>query len=379
MEGRKRVGIGMLGAGWMGRAHTNAYKTAQYMFWPESRWTIDLVGIGGIDEKEGKEAAERYGYAHGYAGYEKLISDSDIDIFDNVAPDTVHVIPTIAAAGAGKNVVCEKPIALNSRDAKAMLDAAESAAVKHMSGFCYRFIPAVRLAYELIRNCVLGKVYHFSGTYYQDQGSFEDTPIEKVWYIMGSGVDQGIATHMIDMARFLVGEIGTVFGQSKTYNTRRPSKSGMVDVDAVEGFFSLFEFISGPTGVIQTLGVANGKQSEFSFEIFGSKGSMRWDMADPNILYVYLSDTVNPKVLGWTRVCVTEANHPFMDIWWPKGHVLGWEHGHINMLAHFVDCVANDKDIAPLGGTFEDGYKVAVIIDAIHQSSLEGRKVLIEY
>ena len=102
-------------------------------------------------------------------------------------------------------------------------------------------------------------------------------------------------------------------------------------------------------------------------------------MADPNNLYVYLAATAHPKVVGWTKVCATEPNHPFMDIWWPRGHVLGWEHGHINMIAHFLDCVAEDKDVAPYGGTFEDGYKVAVIIDAVHRSSKSGRKIEIVY
>ena len=375
MEKRKKVGIGMLGAGWMGRAHTNGYKTAQYMYWPLSNWTIDLVGIGGIDEKEGKEAAERFGYTHGYAGYEELIVNPYVDIFDNVAPDHMHVAPTIAAAQSGLNVVCEKPIATNRYDAKAMFDAVKKAGVKHICGFSYRFMPAVRLAYELIQSNSIGKIYHFAGTYYQDQGSSEDTPVENIWYILGSGVDQGIATHLLDMSRFLIGEIKAVSGMNKTYNTKRNSKNGTVGVNAIEGFFSLFEFENGCTGMIQTLGVANGKQSEFSYEIFGSKGSLRWDMADPNILYVYLSDTVNPKVLGWTKVNVTESNHPFMNVWWPKGHVLGWEHGHINMLAHFVDCVANNKPVAPLGGTFEDGYKVAVIIDTINESAAAGRKL----
>lgn len=376
---RKTIGIGMLGAGWMGCVHTNGYKTAQYMFWPESKWNVELVGIGGIDEAEGRAAAERFGYENGYSGYKELIANPKVTIFDNVTPDHVHMEPTIGAAKAGKHCICEKPLAVKKEDAKAMMEAAKKNGVKNLCCFSYRFMPAVRLAYELIKEGTLGKIYHFAGTYYQDQGSFVETPIEKIWYIMGSGVDQGIASHMIDMSRFLVSEIKSVVGIRKTYNTRRNSKNGIVDVDATEGFFTLLEFEDGATGVMQSLGVANGKQSEFSFEIFGSKGSLRWNMEDPNLLYVYLAKTVHPKVLGWTKVCCTEANHPFMNIWWPKGHVLGWEHGHINMLAHFLDCVAEDKPVEPLGATFEDGYKVAVIIDAIHRSAVEGKKVFIEY
>ena len=173
------------------------------------------------------------------------------------------------------------------------------------------------------------------------------------------------------MSRFLIGEIETVSGISKTYNRNRESRNGIIDVTADEGFFALMDFANDATGVIQSLGVANGKRSQFSFEIYGSKGSVMWDVQEPNYLYVYLSDTVNPKVTGFTKICVTEPNHPFMDIWWPKGHVLGWEHGHINMLAHFLDCVANDKPVSPLGATFEDGYRACVICDTINESSRE--------
>lgn len=376
---RKRVGIGMLGAGWMGRVHSNGYKTAQYMFWPKSNWMIDLVGVGGIDIEEGQNFAARFGYKYGCAGYKELIEDQQIDIFDNVTPDRHHVEPTIAAARAGKNVICEKPMAVGKKDAKRMLDAVNQAGVKNLCCFSYRFMPAVRLAYELIKSGALGTIYHFGGKYYQDQGSKPETPVEDVWYIIGSGVAHGIASHMLDMSRFLVGEITSVMGMNKTYVKERPSQKGKVKVDATEGFFALLEYENGCTGVMQSLGVGHGKQSEFYFEIFGSKGSLCWNMDDPNILHVYLAETANEKVKGYTKVCATEPNHPFMDIWWPRGHVLGWEHGHINMIAHFVDCVANDKDVVPYGGTFEDGYKVAVLIDTINESAAKGKKLPVVY
>ena len=372
---RKKLGVGLLGAGWMAKVHANGYKTAQYMFHLKNNWDVEVLGACGVNEAESKAFAERFGLPRYYADYREMLQDPDIHIFDNDAPDPVHCQPAIDAAKAGRHVVCEKPLALNAKDSRAMLDAAEAAGVKHLCCFSYRFMPAIRLAYEMIRQGALGKIYHFAGTYYQDQGSFEETPVENVWYIMGSGVDQGIATHLIDMSRFLVGEIATVSGLKKTYNTTRGSKNGPVVVDATEGFFTMLEFENGATGMMQNLGVANGKQSEFSIEIFGSKGSLRWDMADPNILLVYQPQTLTPKIRGWVKVNCTEPDHPFMDIWWPKGHVLGWEHGNVNMLAHFLDCIAEDKPVAPLGGTFRDGYEVEAIIETIHQSSREGRKL----
>ena len=376
---RKKFGIGMLGCGWMGRVHSNGYKTARYIFWPKSRWDAELVATCGIDLAESKAFAERFQFKKSYADYEEMLKDPEVTIFDNVAPDPIHVAPTIAAAKAGKHLVCEKPLAVKASDAKAMYDAAESAGVKHLCCFSYRFMPAVRLAYQLIHGGELGKIYHFAGTYYQDQGSFEETPLEQVWYAAGSGVEQGITTHLVDMSRFLLGDIATVQGMSKTYNTTRNSAKGPVDVKATEGFFTMLEYERGCTGMMQSLGVANGKQSEFSFEIFGSKGSLRWDMADPNILYVYLTNSAMPGVRGWTKINATEPDHPFMDVWWPKGHVLGWEHGNINMLAHFLDCVAEDREISPLGATFKEGWEVASIIETIHQSAHEGKKLPISF
>jgi predicted dehydrogenase len=379
----QKIGIGMLGTGWMCRAHNNGYKTAQYMFWPQSAWQPELITIGGSSVKKGQEAAERFGYRNGVAGFAAMLNDPDIDVFDNVAPDQLHVEPTIAAALAGKHVICEKPLAVGQIDARRMLVAVEKAGVKSLCCFNYRFLPAVRLAYELIRSGSLGKLYHFSGKYFQDHGCLEETPAEKVWYVngngMGDGVSQGIGSHLIDMARFLIGEIVTVHGQSQVYNKVRQSDKGPIDVTVDEGFFAMLRFTSGATGMLQSLGVASGRRSEFSFEIFGSKGSIAWDVQEPNFLHVYLSEAVNAKVVGFTKVCVTEPNHPFMDIWWPKGHTLGWEHGHVNMIAHFLDCVVSDQSVAPLGATFEDGYRVAVIIDEISESAKSGHIRTINY
>ncbi len=374
---RKTIHIGMLGAGWMGKTHTHAYHSMNYMKYPSS-WRAELTAIASSSPEKSAAAAERFGYARPAADWRALVADPEIDVFDNVAPDGMHVEPTIAAMRAGKHVVCEKPIGVTQEEVRRMADTARETGVHNLCCFSYRFVPAVRLAYELIQAGALGHIYHFAGTYYQDQGSFPETPVEKVWYVLGSGIDQGIGTHLIDMSRFLVGEIATVCGMAKTYVTRRDSKAGPVDVNATEGFFTMLEFEGGATGMMQCLGVANGKQSEFSIEIFGSKGSFRWDMADLNNLYVHLSETTNPKVTGWTKVCATEPNHPFVDVWWPRGHLIGWDCGAANMLAHFLDCVASGESVAPLGGTFEDALRTMEVIDAAHRSWREGRRLAVE-
>lgn len=363
----KTLGVGMLGTGWMGRVHTHAYKTAQYMF--SDQVQTRLVAIGGSSLEKGRAAAERFGYEEGACGYEAITANPEVDVFNNAAPDNIHMEPTIAAARAGKHVVCEKPLAVRPEDALKMLQAVNNAGVKHLCCFNYRFFPAVRLAYDLITQGALGKLYHFNGVYLQDHGSAEDTPAENVWYVGGSGIAQGIGSHLIDMARFLMGEVNTVHGMIKTHNKIRQSARGPIAIRVDESLGALFAFKSGATGVLHSSGVASGRQSRFAIEISGSKGSLSWNVEEPNDLNVYLRQSAHPTVVGWTKICVTEPNHPFMDIWWPRGHILGWEHAHINMLAHFLNCVADDLPVAPLAATFEDGWRVARIIEQIFESS----------
>lgn len=373
---KKQIGIGLIGCGWMGKAHANAYKTMRYMDWVNAGYEPVLQTVGGKDEAEGADAAARFGFAHACGGWEKVVTDPGVQVVDNVTPDPLHVEPSIAAAKNGKHIVCEKPLAVTAADAKRMLDAVNEAGVKHLCGFCYRFFPAVLLAKQLISEGKIGKLYHFAGKYYQDQGSREETPAEDIWYINWSGVGQGIASHLIDMSRFLVGEVKAVQGMLSTYNKVRGSKNGPIPVSADEGFFALAEFENGASGVYESLGVANGKRNQFSWELYGSKGSMYWDVADPNYLYVYFDGGLEKRARGFTKVSVTEPLHPTMRMWWPQGHLLGWEHGHINMLHHFLDCVANDQPVSPLGGTFADGYRVAVILEAAAESAKAGRRVL---
>lgn len=278
---KKQIGIGQIGCGWMGRAHANSYRTMRYMGWYEHNFEPVLRIIGGKDQAEGDDAALRFGFERSCGGWEKVVTDPQVDVVDNVTPDPLHVEPSIAAAKNGKHIICEKPLAVTAADAKRMLDAVQQAGVKHLCGFCYRFFPAVRLAHDLIQEGRIGKIYHFSGKYFQDQGSREETPAEDVWYIGWSGVGQGITSHMIDMSRFLVGDLASVQGMQSTYNKVRPSKrGGTVDVSADEGFFAMVEFQNGASGLYESLGVANGKRNQFSWEIYGSKGSMMWDVAE---------------------------------------------------------------------------------------------------
>lgn len=377
---RTKVGIGLFGRGFMGKAHTNAYKKIDYLF--ESNYSPGLAAISASTIENAKSAADRYGYKKFYTGWEDMIADPTVQVFDNVSVDKLHEEPCIAAAAAGKAIICEKPLTSGRESAKRMLDAVNKAGVKNAVCFNYRFIAAVRLAYELIQKGAIGEVVHFYGRYHQQYGLPLDAPMEDVWYQNMTGNAQGLASHLIDQSRFLVGEIATIMGDIRSYPDKRPSTLAggiLKEVKFDDGMRAIIDFKNGATGTIENLSVASGRHNQLYWEIYGTKGTLIFDLENPTYLKVQTRDSIYPEVNGFTDVSVTQPGHPFTDIWWPAGHNTGWEHGHINLIAHFLDCVVNDKDFAPYGATFEDGYKVAVILETLAESSRLGKRVEIEY
>ncbi len=376
----RRVGVGVLGYGFMGKVHSNAYLKIPYSFPSPAAWPV-LVAMGGRDRARVADVASRFGYRGFYTDWKRMVADPDIEIFDNCTPDDRHAAPSIAAAKAGKHVVCEKPLAMTVKDAAAMAEAVQKAGVKAMCCFNYRFIPAVRLAKELIDRGALGKIYHFRGCYLQEPGHDPAAPLEDCWYTTGtrSGILLGIGSHIIDMSRFLIGEIVSVSGLLRTWNTTRLNRAGQAEaVTADEGNLALVEFANGATGTLESSGVATGRKNQHTWEINGSRASLVWDLEDPNHLLVY-SDDALPEVRGFAAVSVTDARHPLQTIYLPTGHNAGWEYGHLHALHHFVDCVVNDKAVAPYGATFEDGYRCQVIMNAIARSSRTGRRINLTY
>ncbi len=388
-EYSRRLGIGIVGAGFMCKSHSNAFSTMKYMY-PGEGYVPDLVAVGATTADRAAAAAVRYGYRKSCAGWADIVSDPEVDIVDICLSDALHTRVCLDAIGAGKHVICEKPLALNPEDALEMYLAAEKAKVRHMTGFNYRFVPAVRFAHELIASGAIGTPYRFSGSYSQDPGAAPSTPAEKVWYATGpksSGVAKGIGSHLIDMARFLMGEIVSVDGRLTTYNRSRPSASGLLAVSQDEAMSALVDFEGGADGILSASAVAAGRKNRIFWEINGTGGSLWFDMEDINFLNVCLiespdaPDAPMSPVAGFTRVDVTQADrrHPFADHWWPRGHGIGWEHAHVNELAHFLSCVASGAPVEPLGASFRDGYRAAAVIEAVARSSASGRRVDMEY
>jgi len=288
-----------------------------------------LVAIAGRNEDAVAEAARRYGYERWTTDWHDIVTDERIGLFDNGGPNSLHAEPTIAAAEAGKHVLCEKPLGRTADESHEVWRRVAATGVKHLCGFNYRFVPAVRLD--------------------PDQA--------------GSGALGDLGTHVIDLARYLVGEFSSVAGIVKTFVSGR-----RVD-DAIE---AAVEFESGAVGTIESTRLALGRRNAFQWEINGSRGSLCFDMERMNELQVFLEG--EDRTRGFRTVLVTEANHPFMDFWWPPGHIIGWGETFVHEVHHLLRSIADGSDVAPHGATFEDGYRASEIGEAIVRSSAGGRR-----
>ncbi len=361
------IGIGMLGYAFMGKAHVNAYRTLSYMAWPPPL-RPELVAVAGRDERAVAEAARRYGFASAVRDWRELVSDPRVELFDNSGPNALHGEPTIAAAQAGKHVICEKPLGRDADESYEIWQQVASTGVKHMCAFNYRFVPAIRLARELIAAGELGEIRHFRARYLQSWGTDERL---LTWRFereqAGSGALGDLGAHIVDLARYLVGEPAAVTGSARTFVTERSGYA--VDVD--DAFQATVAFASGATGTFEASRLCPGRLNHLALEINGSAGSIAFDLERLNELQISSLRSAQP---GFQRVLVTEPEHPFMSFWWPPGHIIGYEHTFVHELHHLLGAIAGSNEVAPDGADFEDGYRAAVVCDAILASSVAGTR-----
>ena len=286
------LNIGLLGCGFMGRCHTNAYKKIP-VYLPGGKVQASPEGALRPKAEIVQREAARYGYEEHCTDWKELAADARIDVFDNCGPDPVHPEPCIAALKSGKHVICEKPMAIRVEDARRMRDAAAKATGKAMCTFNYRFMPAVRFAKDLIAEGRIGVVYHVRVHYLQMAGHDPSLPPDKVWYSAwpSSGGLQGIGSHAIDQCRFLVGEIRSVSALVRTFNKDRavPSAGCPADIVSDEGTAAVLDFENGAIGVVESSVVATGRKNFLDWEINGSQGSLRWDLEHPNSLFACLA------------------------------------------------------------------------------------------
>ncbi len=376
------LGIGMLGYAFMGKAHTNAYKTLDYIYTPPPAHAR-LVALGGRDQARVEAAARRYGYEKAVTDWRTLVNDPDIQVFDNGAPNDLHAEPCIAAVQAGKHVICEKPLGRTAAEAMQMWQAAQRAGVVHMCAFNYRFVPAIRLAREIIQAGRLGRIYHFRAQYLQEW--ILDPSFPMVWRLdaekAGSGALGDLGAHIIDLARFLVGEPASVSAVTATFIPERATAEGStarVTVD--DAFAATLTFANGAIGALEASRFARGRKNHQVIEINGEKGSLAFNLERLNELEVYLPEEEQPRdAQGFRQVLVTESFHPFYDAWWPQGHIIGWEHTFVHEIKHFFEAIVSGKPVTPEGADFEDGYRASVVADTILESARTGQRLPVLY
>jgi predicted dehydrogenase len=377
-----RLGVGMLGYAFMGKAHTNGYKKMPYIFWPPPA-VPDLVSICGSNKDAVAVAARRFGFEKYTTVWQELIDDPHVQLLDNSAPNHLHAEPCIAAVQKGKHVLCEKPLARTATEAKTMWNAAERAGVKHMCNFNYRLVPALCLARQLITNGRLGRIFHFRAQYLQEW--IVDPQFPKVWRmdkkVAGSGA-LGDFSHIVDLARWLCGEPELVSAITTTFVEQRPSPLDHQSMDKVEvddAFEAVVRYRNGAIGFLEGSRFCPGRKNYETVEINAEKGSIHFNLENMNYLNVYFRDDDDNLSAGFHAINVTESSHPYMKHWWPHGHIIGWENTFVHMAYHMCNAILNDIPLAPEVATFEDGYKAAVICDAILESARTGRAVAVQY
>jgi predicted dehydrogenase len=373
---KSEAGVALIGYAFMGKAHSNAWRQVAPFFSP--RITPRMKVICGRDGAKVAAAAETYGWEESATDWREVVRRKDIDIVDVSTPGDSHAEIAIAAAKAGKAVICEKPLANTVPEARRMLAAVEKAGVTHMICHNYRRVPAVMLAKQLIDSGRIGQIRQFRGTYLQDW--IADPAFPMVWRLdkskAGSGALGDIGAHSIDLARFLVGEVAEVSGHLETFIRTRPvagsrTKRGRVTVD--DAALALLRFDGGAIGTMEATRMARGRKNQNRFEINGSLGSIAFDLERLNELEVYF-ESDPASVRGFRRVLVTEQSHPFMKAWWPPGHLIGYEHTFIHTFYDLLEAMADDRVPSP---NFEDGLRNQQVMAAIEKASTTRRWVTV--
>jgi predicted dehydrogenase len=376
------VGVAMLGYAFMGKAHSNAFRTIPYMIYPPPA-IPRMVAVAGRSEAAVAEAARRYGYEKYYTSWQAAVEDPDVQLVDNGLPNNEHAGPALLAAKLGKHILSEKPLGRTPAESKEMLDAVTKAGVKHMVAFNYRFVPAVRQIRYLIDSGALGRIYHFRAVYLQEW-IMPHYNMGMIWRlrkdVAGSGALGDLGTHIIDLAHYLVGGVKGVAAFTKTFIEERPEDGGgMGKVDVDDAFVAAVEFENGAVGTLEATRFAGGRKNGNCFEINAEKGSVRFNLERMNELEVFWVGEQPKETQGFHNVLVSEGYHPWWSHWWPQGHMIGWEHTFIHEITHFLDAIVNDKPVGPHGATFEDGYRADVVAGAILESAATRRTIDVKY
>jgi predicted dehydrogenase len=361
----KTLNVAMIGYQFMGRAHSNAWRQVGRFF--ETPLEPVMKVVVGRNSAAVEQAARKLGWQEHSTSWEQVVARKDIDVVDICTPGDSHAPIALAAAEAGKVVFCEKPLANTVPEAEQMLAAVQKKGVVHMLCHNYRRAPAVMLARQLIESGELGTIRHYRGTYLQDW--IADPQFPRVWRLekskAGSGALGDIASHSLDLARFLVGEVSEVAGLLHTFVPERPLPDSreMAPVDVDDAALTLLRFENGAIGSVEATRFALGRKNYNRFEINGSKGSVAFDLERMNELEVYREEGPNS---GFRTVLATDAAHPYVAGWWPPGHIIGYEHTFTHTVLDLLQGIEDGKAPIP---NFEDGVRNQQVLAAIESAA----------
>jgi predicted dehydrogenase len=371
---KKPLNIGMVGYGFMGRAHSNAFSQVSHFF--DLQHQPVLKAACARDVAKLKPFADQWGYESTETDWRKLVERKDIDIIDIAAPNDMHLEIALAAAANGKMVMCEKPLGRNAAESKKMVAAVAKAKVHNMVWYNYRRVPAVTLAKQFIDEGKLGKIFHYRAKFLQDWTISADLPQggQGLWRldvnVAGSGVTGDLLAHCIDTAMWLNGGIDKVIGMTETFIKERQhnltGKKEPVGIDDASLFLARFD--NGSLANFEATRYARGHKAQYTLEINGEKASMQWDLHDLHRLN-YFDYRDDGRTRGWRSIHVTDGDHPYMGKWWVPGLQIGYEHSFIHQVADFITGIDSGKPASP---TFEDALATDLVTDAVLKSAASG-------
>jgi len=375
----KTLNIGMVGYGFMGRTHSNAFSRVNNFF--DIPYRPVLKTVCARNPERARAFAETWGYASVETDWRELVKSPDIDLIDIASPNDTHAEIAIAAAKAGKMVMCEKPLGRNSAEAQAMVQAVKQSGVPNMVWYNYRRVPAITLAKQLIDKGRLGKIFHYRAKFLQDWTISSELPQggEGLWRldvkVAGSGVTGDLLAHCIDTAMWLNGPIEEVSAMTETFiKSRKHNLTGKVEpvgIDDASAFLARFQ--NGSLATFEATRYARGHKALYTLEINGEHASIMWDLHDLHRLQ-YFDHRDEGQVRGWRSVHITDRDHPYMGQWWVPGLQIGYEHTFIHQVADFLEAVGERRGAAP---NFEDGLLTDQVTDAVLQSAADRRWVTV--
>ena len=371
----KKLNIGLIGYGFMGRTHSNAFARVNQFF--DLDYLPVLKAVCARDGAKARAFATQWGYESVETDWRKLIARKDIDLIDIASPNNTHAEIAITAAGAGKMVLCEKPLGLNAAESERMVEAVERAEVANMVWYNYRRVPAVTLAKQLIDEGRLGRIFHYRAKFLQDWTISKDLPQggQALWRldvnVAGSGVTGDLLAHCIDTALWLNGSIDRVSAMTETFiKERKHNLTGKVErvgIDDASAF--LARFSNGSLATFEATRYARGHKALYTFEINGENASIFWDLHDLHRLQ-YFDHRDEGRVRGWRSLHITDGDHPYMKHWWVPGLQIGYEHTFVHQVADLLEGLSKGKVPGP---NFRDGLATDYVTESVLQSARTGR------